>query len=246
MKHLTKPHALSCLCVFGGIAALCLRLWFLNTGTDDRGLLVTGHPGNILSFVLAALVLLPGIFSALKEPDARQCRAKASPLGALGAALGCAGIAAAAWSALADASGIVPVITGVLGALSVPCLGLTALCRFKGMRTSPALSCVIILFLMLLPVQFYRQWSAEPQLPRYFFQLLGSVCVLLWAFQRFALDAGVGSRRTHLLLRHCGIFFCIAAVAGSTQGLFYLTMAAWMLLDSLAVYPERTAPHEAA
>lgn len=246
MKHLTKPNILSCLCALGGAAVLCLRLWFLETGVDSRGLLDTGHIGNTLSFVLTALTVLPCVFFCLKEPGAKGCRSAASPLAALGAALGCVGLAAAAWALLSNASGVLPVTTGVLGALSVPCAAFLAFCRFKGLRVNTLAVCILLVFFILHPIQLYRLWSAETQLPGYFFQLLGSVCLLLLAYQRAALEMRHGSWQTYLLLRHCAVFFCIAAIPGSNQGVFYLTMAAWMLLDGLSVSPEKRERHEAA
>jgi len=246
MKSLTKPNILSCLCALGGVLAFCLRLWFLKTGMDSRGLLVTGHIGNTLSFVVTALTLLPAALLTLKGPDTKQSRSRASRLAALGAALGCVGLIAAAGHLLDDASALLTTVTGILGIVSALCAAYTAVCRLKGLRTSPWVSCVIIVFLMLLPLQLYRQWSAQTQLPRYFFQLLGCVCLLLWAFQRAVLETGSGAWRAYLLLRHCGIFFCVAAAAGSAQPLFYLTVAAWMLLDGLSVLPETSERHEAA
>lgn len=246
MKSLTKPNILSCLCALGGVLAFCLRLWFLKTGVDSRGLLVTDHIGNTLSFVVTALTLLPAALLTLKVPDAKQSHSKASRLAALGSALGCVGLIAAAWQLLSGSSALLTTVTGILGIVSALCAAYTAVCRLKGLRTSPWVSCVIIVFLMLLPIQLYRHWSAQTQLPRYFFQLLGCVCLLLWAFQRAALEIGTGSWRTYLLLRHCGIFFCVAAAAGNAQPLFYLTVAAWILLDGLFVSPEKVKNHEAA
>lgn len=246
MKHLTKPRILSGACALGGVAVLCLRLWFLETGVDGRGLLVTGHPGNTLSFVLAALVLLPAIFLTLREPDAKQCRCAASPLAALGTLLGCVGFGAAAWWLLANPINLLTTVTGIIGIPSVLCVLAAAYCRFKGLKPVAPIFWVIIVFLMLLPVQLYHPWSGQTQVTHYFFPLLGSLCVLLWAYHRAALEAGTGSYKSYLLLRHCGSFFCIAAIPGSTLPVFYLTMAAWLLLDGISVIPKKDEAHEAA
>lgn len=245
MKSLTRPNTLSLLCALGGAVAFCLRLWFLKTGVDGKGLLTAGHIGNTLSFLVTALTLLPAALLTLKTPDAKHIRSKASRPAAVGAVLGGVGMAFAAWQLLASAPTLLPAATGVLGMAGALCAVYAAFCRLGGKKISPWVSCVIIVFLMLLPVQLYRQWSGETQLPRYFFQLLGCICLLLWAFQRTALEAGTGSWRLYLLLRHWGIFFCIAAVAGG-QPVFYLTAAAWMLTDGLSVLPETSERHEAA
>ncbi len=52
MKQLTKPLVSAAVFALGGVAAMLLRFWLLKSGVDDRGLLVTGHLGYILSYFL--------------------------------------------------------------------------------------------------------------------------------------------------------------------------------------------------
>lgn len=232
MKKTVSSRLLSPLCAAGGAVVGLLRLWFLHTGVDSRGLLVASHPGNILSFLLTAAVVLPCVFLTLKET---AYPLRPSPIGKIAAVIGGIGCAVAGIGVLGG--GFLPTLTGILGIL-------TALCALILVFTKPSalLRSVGVAFLLLLPLQLYRQWSREPQLPLYFFSLLGSLCLLLWAYHRSALEAGLGSDKACLLMARCGIFFCTAAIPGSDQSFFYAAAAVWMLLDSLT----KDDAHEAA
>lgn len=232
MKKTISPRLLTCLCAIGGAAVGLLRLWFLHTGVDSRGLLVPSHPGNTLSFLLTAAVLLPCVFLSLKETAYPLCP---SPLRKAGTVIG--GIACAVAGIGVLGGGFLPTLTGILGILA-------ALCALALAFTKPnaLLRCVGVVFLLLLPLQFYRRWSSESQLQLYFFSLLGSLCLLLWAYHRTALETGTGSAKACLLMGRCGIFFCTAAIPGSAQRLFYAGAAIWMLLDGIV----KDEAHEAA
>lgn len=229
MKKTISARLLTCLCAIGGGAAGLLRLWLLQSGVDSRGLLITTHPGNVLSFLLTAVVALPCVFLSLKETAYPLC---SSPLSRVGAVIGGIGCAVAGISLLGD--GFLPTLTGILGIGSALILVFT--------KPNALLRCVSVAFLLLLPLQLYRQWSSEPQLLLYFFCLLGSLCLLLWAYHRTALTAGTGNAKTCLLMGRLGIFFCTAAVPGSSQSIFFVCAAVWMLLDGIV----KDDVHEAA
>lgn len=224
MKKIISSRLLTFLCAIGGGVTGVLRLWFLNTGVDNRGLLITDHPGNILSFVLTAVVTLSCILLMPKEKTYPLSSGNQSKVAAVIGGVGCAAV-----SIPLLGNGLLPTVTGFLGIVA-------ALCALVMMFTKPTplLRCVSIVFLLLLPLHLYRQWSRQPQLPLYFFDLLGSVCLLLWAYQRTALETVGGNEKICLLMSRLGVFFCTAAVAGSEQSIFFVCGAAWMLLDSIA------------
>ena len=239
MKKLQRPAVLYGICAAMGIVTLFLRVWLLRYGADERGLLRTEHPANLLSFIMTALTLLPCAYAALTHPDSAGCTHRKGPFPAAGWGIGCIGFAASVWYLFSTAQTGLTTVSGIVGIVAFVCMIAGAFSSYSGKKIHYLLSSCILVFLMLLPIQFYQVWSAQPQLPRYFFQLLGSVCVLVWAYQRSALLAGIGCYRAFLLTGAAGVFFCIAAIPGSVQPLFYLTAAVWMLLDSAAVCPAK-------
>lgn len=224
MKRFLSSRLMTCLCAIGGGAAGLLRLWFLNAAVDSRGLLIADHPGNILSFVLTAVIALPCLLLPLQKatyPINSNAQNKA------GTVIGGIACAAAGVNLLGD--GLLPTITGLLGIASVLCALILVFTK-----PSPLPRCVSLIFLLLLPLQLYRQWSSQAQLPLFFFSLLGSLCLLLWAYHRTALEVGNGKANPCLLMARLGIFFCTAAIPGSNQVIFFAGAAVWMLLDSTA------------
>lgn len=249
MKLLQNSRILSGLCALAGSAALLLRVGLLRYAVDEKQLINHAHVGNVLPLLLSAMVLVLAVLAAVKQPKARRCTAEISPAACGGCCVGALGFAITAVQLLSSKGTPLSTITGVFGIAAACILAFAAYCRFKGQRLHFLLSTVIVLFLMLIPVQLYQVWSAQSQFNRYFFQLLGSVCLLLWAYHRAALDADAGSWRVFTLVRYGAVFFCLAAVPGSAYPFFYLTAGVWALLDSDPVrpcLPKESDTHETA
>ena len=246
VKKLQKPEIYAWICTAGGIAAMLLRLWVLQTGMSDRHLIDNAHPGNVLSWVVTGVVMLPTLWLFLQQPKCSRCTAAPSPVAAIGTLAGAAGMAIAAIPLLTNGQNSLAQITGVMGILSALAMVFMACCRFSGRKSHYLISCITILFLCMLPIQLYQNWSAERQLPLYFFQLVGSVLLMVWSYQRAALSAGIGSWRSFVLVRWAGTFFCFAAAAGSDFHWFYACMGVCVLLDSMPVQCVKETDHDDA
>lgn len=249
MKYLQKPRMLSGLCAVAGSIGLLLRVGLLRYAVDEKQLVNHSHIGNILPLVLTGVLLALAILAAVKQPKARRCTADISPAACGGCCVGALGFAVTAVQLLSSGGPVLATVSGIVGILAALTLAFAAYSRLKGQKLHFLLSTVVVIFLMLLPVQLYQSWSAESQFNRYFFQLMASVCLLLWFYHRAALDADAGSWRVFTLVRYGAVFFCLAAVPGSAYPFFYLTAGVWALLDSDPVrpcLPKESDTHETA
>ena len=240
MKQIVKPAALPAVVTVAGVAGLLLRYWLYTTGTDDRGLLVSGHMAGILLWALTAVVValvFLGTRFLVKGPK-YGFNYPASIPGAIGAGLGAVGILMQAAPDLLGGDRI-GVITGVLGILAAAGVGVTAMCRWRGQRVSVIFHVLACVYLMLRLVCLYRVWCADPQLMDYAFSLFAMVCLMLSVYYRACFDAGMGKRRPLAFFHLCAVFFCLAALYGSGSELFYLFTAVWMLTDLCNLSPFR-------
>ena len=228
MKQLSKPWVSAAIFALGGVAAMALRFWLLNAGVDDRGLLVTGHLGYILSYILS--VALPvTLFFALGKKQPLHFAPNA--LSAVGFFVQVVGFGLAAWTLLSYTTLAMRTVTGVFGIASALCAVVAGIYAFRGYRTHPLFFCPGALFFACFLFCRYQQWSAEPELQRYVFQLAASVVAMFAMYQRSALGVNMGSSRQYLVWSRSGILLCLAAIPGSQLPLLWLAMAIFFALD---------------
>jgi hypothetical protein len=228
MKQLSKPTIFTGICATAGVLAFFLQLWFFRS-VDEKGLLDTAHPGGVVSCVITVAVLFFLVFSLWRYPC--KCLFPAVPVTAANTLCSAAGIAAAVWRLLSGTASILAILTGIFGAFAVLCCVVIALLRIRGHRAHPLLYCAGIVFFMLLSICMYQQWSGEPELARYCYQLLALVFLMLSAYQRAALKTGIGNGSVYLFFSRGALFFCLTAIPGSRMWLLYAAMAASVILD---------------
>ena len=216
----------------GGTGAL-LRLWLYSTGLDEEGLLKAAHPAGILVLILTVLTIAALIWFlrhfSVEDKYPRQF--PASLLGSLGTFAGAAGILLAAMVELVRRESPLSVLAGLLGIIAAAAMVMTALCRYKGMRPNYLLHTAVCLFFVVRLISRYQNWSADPQLHDYCFQLLATVCAMLFCYHRAALDLKSGNRRPLVIVGLLGTYFCCLSVVASDAPLFYAAIGAWMVTN---------------
>ena len=230
----------------GGIGAL-LRLWQYGTGLDEDGLLLSGHPAGILALVLTAVVigLLVWFTRNFVSQSKYSQQFPASTYGGVGTFTGAAGLLLTATVELVRQEVSFPLLTGLLGIAAAAALAFTGLCRLKGLRPNFLFHTVVCLYFVLRLISRYQTWSSDPQLHDYCFQLLATVCAMLFAYHRAALDMKTGERRRLVVLGLLGSYFCCLAVVESDAILLYLGLAAWMITNLGALdFPDDTPAEE--
>lgn len=228
MKQFSKPVVLSAISFAAGLVCLCLRQWLLTAGVDSKGLLLSGHPGNILSMVLAAAVLIP---LALSLSGNTRYRFIASPLSTTGLLIGALGYAWTAVSFFRAGAAVLSLVTGCTALLGAVGTLAAAVFQHKRARLSAFLHCPRILFYVLFLLCRYQRWSGEPELQRYLFALLGAVAMMLSHYRRAVAVDEKGTEKIYLPLSRAALFFCIAAIPGNDCAVLFGTEALSILLD---------------
>lgn len=229
MKQLTKPSVSAAVFALGGIAAMVLRYWLLKAGVDDRGLLVTGHLGYILSYILC-LALPIALFFVLGKQK-RGLHFAPMPLASVGFFVQAVGFGIAAWTLLSYTTLAMRTVTGIFGIVAALCAIVSGIYAIRGYRTHPLFFCPGALFFACFLFCRYQQWSAEPELQRYVFQLAAAVLSMFALYQRSALGVNMGSSRQYLVWSRSAILLCLAAIPGSQLPLLWLCTAMSFVLD---------------
>lgn len=239
MKKLLNPTNLPCIILAAGGIGLLLRIWLLGTGTDGKGFLVSGHPAEVLIWILTAAVIALLLYCTrrLLEASKYQFNFPQSLIGAIGCMLGAFGIAITSLSELLLNPDTLTLIASILGFLSAAALLFTSHCRWKGLQPNILCHALISLYLMFRLIGQYRHWSSDPQLQDYCFQLLATVCLMLAAYHRATFDANAGKRRPHTFFHLAAVYFCCLSLAGSDNIAFYLGTGAWMMTDLCSLIP---------
>ena len=214
----------------GGLGAL-LRLWLYGTGLDEESLLVAAHPAGILVLILTALtiVALLWFLRHFSVQDKFSRPFPASLWGRLGSFAAAVSILLAAMLELVRRESALSVLPGFIGIAAAGAMAMTALCRYKGMRPNFLFHTVICLFFVARLISHYQSWSADPQLHDYCFQLLATVCAMLFSYHRAALDLKNGNRRALVVIGLLGTYFCCLSVVASNAYFFYAAIGAWMV-----------------
>ncbi len=229
MKQLSKPSVSAAIFALGGIAAMLLRFWLLKSGVDDRGLLIPGHLGYILSYVLC--LGLPTSFVLLLGKGKDHLHFATTPIASVGFFVQAVGFGIAAWTLLSYTTLVMRTATGILGIISALCAVVSGIYAIRGYRTHPLFFCPGALFFVCFLFCRYQQWSAEPELQQYVFQLAAAVVSMLALYQRSALGVNVGSSKLYLLWSRSAVLLCLAAIPGSQLPLLWLAMAISFALD---------------
>lgn len=242
MKKSISPGLLALIC---GLLGFVLNLLLHRTGTDSRGLLITGHPAGIGLLILCALALL-GLLLLARGAKNHPYPAlfPASLPAALGCWLGATGVLISAVRELLHQQDTFNILCAVLALAAGVSLVIAGICRLKGKTPSYLLYALLTLYCMFHLICQYRVWSAEAQLLLYLFPLLCSVFLMLTAYQATCLCAGEGSCRWYTFFSSGALFFCCVSLYGNSWP-FYLAMALWTFTGQCAShFPKFQDPKE--
>lgn len=247
MRFFKRPSNLPILCGALGLVGMGLQFWLLKAGVDDKGLL-TSHPALWLTPMVIALTAGVIWFALAGKGDSRKPGGMFPPSlpAALANAAAAAGLITTALALYASETGMLR-YAALVGILAAAACVLLALFRYKGLRAHVLLRSIVCIFFMLHLVQHYGHWFPQPQLMRYLFPLLAHVGLMLSCYHRLALEAGAGSRKAYIAVTMLTGALCLVAIPGSGEPVLYLTMAAWLFLDTgkLRLPKRKELPQEA-
>ena len=250
MKKLIRPRHLPAIAVFAGLLGFVFRIWTIGLGPNSEGL-YKPQPFAwtmlwILTAVTAAAILW--VSRRLKSPGRYTDNFPASIPGTIGIALAALSCLTSAIDVLKNSVGGLAAVTAIAGLASTVCLILAAIARFTGKRPIVIAHTVPCLYFALLIFDRCKNWSNEPQIGLYVFSFLASICIMMATYQRACFDVGLGKRRSYLLWSLTGVYFCIVALPGNNDLLFYGSMAVWLLTNLCSLRPltkRKQQPQEA-
>lgn len=239
MKKFIKPDLLPLIVLAAGIIGLLLRLWQSMAGTDEKGLLITGHISGILLAILSVVTLVVIAVGTFTLTQGNQYRRNfpASLPACVCTGLAAVGILITAISYLSEPLDVVSFITGVSGLLATVCLAFLSYGRFRGRQPSLLLHICICVFMMLHLISQYRIFSSEPQVQSYCYPLLATVCIMLSSYQSATFAGNYGIRKMHAFFHLAAVYFCCLCLIGDHTPLLHLVMGAWMLTDLCSLRP---------
>ena len=228
MKRFLMPAWLTRIATALGLVCLGLRFWLLETGLDERGLLVRSHPGNRFSWAVALLMV---VLLAVSLWDKRPVRMVPSSKVAVGTALNVLGFLAAGWALLQkrhEPLHLPAAAVAVAAALGSVWM-LVCLCR--KVRVHPLAYAPGILFFVMFLVCRYQNWNSEPE-PQYcVFHILALAGLTLTAYFRGTLGISRKNWKGYLPLSRWAIFWSLAALPGCVDALPLTLWAVALILD---------------
>lgn len=232
VKKLFKTENLPRFTLAAGVLGLLLRVMLYIIGTDEKGLFITGHPAAVLTWLLVAITLVAiGVYvMPLKQTPVYKKMFPAAKLPFIGCIVAGVGILAVDLFEFLGQADPVTTICLIVGIVAAGCLLYTGYCRYLGIHPGFLFRAMVTVYFIVHLVSQYRMWSAEPELQAYFFQMMASIFLMLSAYFRATLDAGIGNRRKYVFANQGAVFFCCLACVGES-GLFYLTMGFWMFTE---------------
>ena len=206
------------------IIGCSLQVWFFSIRPDASGLMPRGHIATTLTLLVVAIT---AVLAVLTTPYMHLpvLSANFRAVGSFVAA-GFMAVSSVLIFARGDAfCGIV----AVLATAGSVYIGMSRIRRQRVHYTAYALFALCFMFYL---ISRYRVWSAEPETPRYIFQLLALVCAMLVFYQKAAFQARIGRFATYHFWRCMTFVLCITAIPGATAPFLYLAAAIWMMLAS--------------
>lgn len=246
MKLSVKPQLLKYLVLGAGGLGLILRIALYATGTDEKGLLVSGHWASIALWILTiAAAAAAALFTRpINGPERYQDCCPVSLSGALGAFAAMIGIGATTISEFTEFSITIHLVVWILGLCSAISMGIIGFCRLTGGKPHFLLYAVVCLYFALRMVSQYQLWSSDPQLTDYCFYLSAYVGLMLTAYHHAAFAADMSKHRPLWFLTLITVYLCCLSLKGTRDTLLMLTCGIWAFtnLTALSVPPRRQRP----
>ncbi len=172
------------------------------------------HGGTLFSWFCVAVVLIYGVYSFLLRPDSSyDAIAERSPVLLLGSVLAALAIAAASFSLLLERTSHLDLLLAVGGLVTACCWVFTGMSHFKGRRVAAPVLMIPTLFFAVQLICSFRDWSRDPMILDYCFDLLGLISLMCASYHLGGFCFDKGRRKITVFFCLCGIFFGAAAIA---------------------------------
>ena len=216
----------------GAMVVYLLRHVQLQTQLDATGRIMAGAGRGPLTWICLGLTLLIGAYAFLLSTKDTM---KNASLPAMVATLAAAFFMILG-SAVSMKSGVFMALCGIATAV---CWVIIALTRQQNKMPSVILFMLPALFGALQLIVRFRDWSRDPLLMDYCFELLASISVTCATFHLGGFSIGRCRRRMSIFFCMIGVLFCAVAMAGrgvlsvlsSLGSGVWLLANLWLVLD---------------
>ena len=166
----------------GGLAGFFLRLQMLAVGYDSQGVQITGSWPYASLWVLSGLVLigLAVLCLGMGKRSGLEENFKAAKIPAVCAVLSAAGLFVYSIVNLLNHTDLFSIVVYVLGVGAAFALAFQGYLRVSGRASAPA-GMLVCLYLAALLICRFRDWSKDPLLGDYCFELLACVFAMVEA-----------------------------------------------------------------
>lgn len=198
----------------------------------EGGLLPRLHPLNLLCWALVvayAIALIPAIRKVKPASEFHRGFPNETRLLPL-AVFAAGGLLVTVFQGL-DLKSKLHLAWMILGFVSVPVPVIIGWLRTKGKNPVSWLYSILCLFYAVHLICCYQNWSGNPQIADYSFQLLACCALILASYQRSAFCAGLGQRRVHLFCSLMSGMLCAMCWVHSDFPWLYLTGGPFFLAD---------------
>ena len=206
-----------------GCVGGALRFLLYRVAMDEKGLLMTFHPVELILWVLAAAAVALAVLFTGNDPRKRRD----DQLEALGQVMAAVGIAISAAGGFKAGAGILGLVHTVFGLAAAVLLCFGAILRWQSKPEPIFCAGVACIFFALHLVVRYRGWSAYPQIQDYLFPLAGALSAMFFSYLRC--DSAKWKLRRMVGL--VGTFCCLAAICRSLDPALYLGAGLWMVTN---------------
>lgn len=230
------PLPVLLLALLGGVAGFVLRQVMLHHRMADP--LAGGWPYTCLWIVTAVVLIgLAVLSSGMGSRSAYAENFKPFWPATVGAWLAASAFFVQSVLELTGPGAPLQRVVSVLGLFSASALLVQGYLRQKG-RISAPLGMLVCLFLGIRLVMNFRQWSIDPLVGDFCFELLADVCVLLACYHTIGFAFSSGRRRTSIFFSMAASFLCCICMADG--GFFYPACFVWILTGCCSLnYPPR-------
>lgn len=260
MRNPTKLYRMPVTVLILGAAGFALRQGLYILATDQRNLLLRGHP---LEYLLWALMLCGTllIVAALWRQRDNSGPGEQSFAPSLPAALGCfcfaAGIGVTMLSGHSGSSAhamfagqtvtpyVLSFVWQALGWLSVPLMIWAGVRRLQGKAPDFLCHVLVCAFLLMHVLNQYQRWCSNPQLLDYVFALTAVLSLAFFHYHTAAFAIGRGNRRMYLGSGLLTVLFGLTGLSGEEFPFLYLGGAVFAVTNLCFLLP-RPKDEEAA
>ena len=224
MKQSVRCRILALTALILGAVGAVLRGFYFKLAQDGKGFLITGHPLQILFWVLAGVMILWGLMLSLKAKKVSIPGTGGIPGGLVRIFLGLT--LAAAMLQLDPNMGLKNVVR-ILGLLAAGCLAADGVFRCAGKNPGFYADILLSIFLIVYMISLYTLWRSIPEMERFLTPAAALLLLTPFSCEMAFADDREEADGKFLFLGSISCFFSVSSLGCPGFTLLHLGAAAY-------------------